>query len=162
MCSSNLRPSFASQRSQNRSLHCPVPLVSWAQDQFSYIYSSLLSSNHLLTVSCLRKQLHTDEKYSPVTIPDLTAASPAPGLALPLQQGLVWAEGTCLTCQQDQQMSYAQMRLQQRASAHKPVWPGKACKWNHHIVLVQYWLLGSCVGWWAHPEHTTGQQKRVK
>lgn len=49
MCPFNLQLNFASQRSQNRFLHYPVPLVSWAQDQFSYTYSFFLSSNHLLT-----------------------------------------------------------------------------------------------------------------
>lgn len=80
----------------------------------------------------MRKTVTSCCKYSPVTVlPDLTAGSPGPGLALPLQQGLVWAERTSLTCQQRPQMSYAQMRLQQRASPHKPVWSGRPRKWNH-------------------------------
>lgn len=64
MCPFNLQLNFASQRSQNRFLHYPVPLVSWAQDQFSYIYSFFLSSNHLLT-ELLKKTVTSWRKVQP-------------------------------------------------------------------------------------------------
>lgn len=116
----------------------------------STIYTvSFLSSNHLLAVSCLWKQLEAGiQSCLAAFLQDLSTGSSAPGLALLLQQGLVWAERTCLTHQQYHQISYALMRLQQRASPHKPVnIRGPVSGATYHITLVWYWLVAGELCW---------------